>query len=137
MEKGYRYLGTDLTGLDTPYEAGLGFCVRLEKGEFNGRTALLRSRERGLERRIRTLVVGGPEYRPVYGGEAVLSEGDVIGRIRSCAFGFTVGRNVASAYLHTGVEGGAGVGVEVFGELIPAEVVADVLYDPGRERILA
>jgi 4-methylaminobutanoate oxidase (formaldehyde-forming) len=137
MEKGYRYFGTDLTGLDTPDEAALGFCVRLDKGEFNGRAAVLRARERGLDRRIRTLVVGGPEYRPVYGGEAVLADGAVIGRVRSCAYGFTVGRNVASAYLPTGIEEGTEVTVEVFGELVPAAVAADVLYDPGRERILA
>src|SRR4029077_19925451 len=58
MEKGYRYFGIDLTGLDTPDEAALGFCVRPEKGEFNGRTALLRARQAGRSRRIRTLVVG-------------------------------------------------------------------------------
>jgi 4-methylaminobutanoate oxidase (formaldehyde-forming) len=137
MEKGYRYFGTDLTGLDTPDEAGLGFCVRPGKGQFNGRDAVLRSRDRGLERRIRTLVVGGSEYRTVYGGEAVVADGEVIGRVRSCAYGFTVGRNIASAYLPVGIPEGAGVGVEVFGELVPAEVVADVLYDPGRDRILA
>ena len=40
MEKGYRYIGTDLTAGDTPYEAGLGFCVAMDKGEFIGREAL-------------------------------------------------------------------------------------------------
>ena len=40
LEKGYRYFGTDLTSSDTPYESGLGFCVALDKGEFNGREAL-------------------------------------------------------------------------------------------------
>ena len=54
LEKGYRYFGTDLTAGDTPYEAGLGFCVALDKGEFNGRRALGRggraSRPDGSER---------------------------------------------------------------------------------------
>src|SRR5436309_10531520 len=71
MEKGYRYYGTDLTLLDTPLEAGLGFCVRFEKPEFNGRAHLVALRERGIERRLRTLEVGGEEYMPIYGGEAV------------------------------------------------------------------
>ena len=47
MEKGYRYYGTDLTALDTPDEAGLGFCVSLErKGDFLGRTAIEAERSR-------------------------------------------------------------------------------------------
>ena len=45
MEKGYRYMGTDLTAGDTPYEAGLGFCVALDKGDFNGREALAAAAE--------------------------------------------------------------------------------------------
>ena len=40
IEKGYRYFGTDMTMLDTPYEAGLGAFVRLDKGPFIGREAL-------------------------------------------------------------------------------------------------
>ena len=44
LEKGYRYFGTDLTSSDTPYESGLGFCVALDKGDFNGRAALERAR---------------------------------------------------------------------------------------------
>ena len=40
LEKGYRYFGTDLTATDTPFQSGLGFCVHLDKGEFNGSAAL-------------------------------------------------------------------------------------------------
>src|SRR5450759_4408250 len=71
MEKGYRYYGTDLTQLDNPFEAGLGFCVQMDKGEFNGREALLAARESGIKRRLRTLAIGGDEYLTIYGGEAV------------------------------------------------------------------
>src|ERR1700680_1278509 len=62
MEKGYRYYGTELTLLDNPFEAGLGFCVRLDKADFNGREALAEVHVRGIKRRLRTLVVGGDEY---------------------------------------------------------------------------
>ena len=55
MEMGYRYYGTDLTLLDNPYEAGLGFCVHLDKGDFNGREALLAAKHSGIRRRLRTL----------------------------------------------------------------------------------
>ena len=100
MEKGYRAFGSDLTAGDTPDEAGLGFCVALErKGEFTGRAAVEAQRERGLDRRLRTLLVGEGAYECVYGGEAVLAAGAVVGRVRSAAYGYTVGQMIASAYL--------------------------------------
>jgi len=127
MEKGYRYYGTDLTLLDTPLEAGLGFCVRFEKPEFNGRKRLLAQREGGIERRLRTLEVGGEEYQPIYGGEAVYGDGKVIGRLRSCGYGFTARRNLAYAYLPAGLGPGGEVEVEVFGERVPARVSVDAV----------
>ncbi|MGQ0668624.1 MAG: FAD-dependent oxidoreductase [Actinomycetota bacterium] len=137
MEKGYRYFGTDLTPLDTPDEAGLGFCVALDKGDFIGRDALAAARDRGLERRIRTLVVGDEDCITIYGGEAVHAGGRVVGRLRSCAYGFTVRRNVAYAYLPIEIGPAARVEVDVFGQLVPAEVTGDVLYDPERKRVAA
>jgi len=73
MEKGYRYYGTDLTLLDNPFEAGRGFCVQMDKGDFNAREALVAARESGIKRRLRTLAIGTDDYLPVYGGEAVHS----------------------------------------------------------------
>jgi glycine cleavage system aminomethyltransferase T len=127
MEKGYRYYGTDLTLLDNPLEAGLGFCVRLDKGEFNGREALMAAKAAGITRRLRTLLVGEREYVTIYGGEAVYADGSVVGRLRSCAYGFTVGRNLAYSYLPVGLGPGARVEVEVFGRRVPAEVSTDAV----------
>ena len=136
LEKGYRYFGTDLTAGDNPYEAGLGFCVALEKGEFNGRRALAEAGERPA-RRLRTLLVGGDEYVPVYGGEAVRAGGEIVGRLRSAGYGFTVARTIGLAYLPTEVETGTQLEVEVLGELVGAVVAEDALVDPANERILA
>ena len=58
----------------------------------------------------------------------------VIGRVRSAAYGFTVRRNVALAKLPAELEEGAEVHVDVLGELAPARVAPDALYDPGHER---
>ena len=88
-------------------------------------------------RRLRTILVGEEEYLPVYGGEAVHMGSDVAGRIRSAAYGFTVGRNLAFAYLPAEVREGDEAKVEIFGDLVAATVAADVLYDPSNERILA
>jgi glycine cleavage system aminomethyltransferase T len=135
MEKGYRYMGTDISAGDTPFDAGLGFCVALDKGDFNGRDALADASIRGRTRALRTLVVGGEDYLPLYGGEAVRVGGRTAGRARSCAYGFTVRRNIAYAYLPADLAEGAQVEVEVLGEPVAAEVAADVLYDPDHLRV--
>ena len=127
MEKGYRYYGTDLTLLENPLEAGLGFCVRFEKPEFNGREELLAVRERGIKRRLRTLEVGGEDYVPIYGGEAVHRNGEVIGRLRSCGYGFTARRNLAYSYLPIDLKPGGNVEVEVFGRMVPAAITTDAV----------
>jgi len=137
IEKAYRYFGTDITPSDTPYDASLGFCVELEKGEFIGRDALVLARDDRTRPRIRTVVVGDEEYVTIYGGEAVHAEGRVVARLRSCAYGHTLRRNVAFAYLPPEMDPGAQVLVEVFGHLVPALVTNDVLYDPERRRVAA
>ena len=57
LEKGYRVWGADITPDETPWEGGVGFCVKLDKGDFIGREALLAARERGVERRLCCLVL--------------------------------------------------------------------------------
>jgi glycine cleavage system aminomethyltransferase T/glycine/D-amino acid oxidase-like deaminating enzyme len=121
MEKGYRYYGTDMGLLDTPYEAGLGFAVDSAKWP---------DIPRDVSRRLRTLAVGGEEYLPIYGGEAVVRDGRVVGRLRSCAYGFTVRRNLAYSYLPVDMKAGAELEVEIFGERAPAFVMRDRVLDP-------
>ncbi len=135
MEKGYRYYGMDLTMLDTPFDAGLGAFVRLEKGPFIGRDALAEARDTGADRRLRTLVIGGPDYEPVYGGEAVRLDDDVIGRLRSVAYGPTVERTLGYAYLPTTAAEGTRLEVDVFDRRVPAVVGPDVMVDPRGERM--
>ena len=118
MEKGYRYYGTDMGLLDNPFEAGLGFAVDRAKWS---------SIPREIKRRLRTLAVGTEEYLPIYGGEAVHGESGVIGRLRSCAYGFTARKNLAYSYLPVEIGPGGQVRVEVFGRLIPALVTSDAV----------
>jgi glycine/D-amino acid oxidase-like deaminating enzyme/glycine cleavage system aminomethyltransferase T len=113
IEKGYRYFGTDLTSLDTPFDSGLSFAVAKDKWL---------ELDRDPPTMLRTLLVGGEEYLTVYGGEAVHREGELVGRVRSAAYGFTVRRNVALAKLPSEVGEGSEVEVDVMGELVPAVV---------------
>jgi 4-methylaminobutanoate oxidase (formaldehyde-forming) len=138
LEKGYRYFGTDLTPDENPFEAGLGFCVALGGDrEFVGREAVAAARSGGVRQKLRTLLVGEEEYLTIYGGEAVHAGGEVVARLRSAGYGFTVRRNLAYAYLPTEIEAGEGVEVEVFGERVPAVVGATVQYDPANRHTTA
>ena len=76
---------------------------------------------------MRTLAVGAEEYVPIYGGEAVHGDGRVVGRLRSCAYGFTVRKNLAYSYLPVELKPGAQVDVEVFGQMVPAVVTQDAV----------
>jgi glycine cleavage system aminomethyltransferase T len=150
MEKGYRYFGTDLTMLDTPFEAGLGAFVRLEAGDFIGRDALVAAREAELAteharanasdharspRRLRTVVIGGADYLPVYGGEAVRRGGEIIGRLRSVAFGATVMRTIGYVYGPATMAEGDRLEIDILGSRVPAVIAPDVLVDPLGTRV--
>jgi 4-methylaminobutanoate oxidase (formaldehyde-forming) len=139
LEKGYRYWSSDITPAETPYEAGLGFCVKLDKGDFLGRAALVQARARGLSRRLCTITLGeGGSETVLYGGEAVYAGRELVGRLRSGGWGYTVGRNIGLVYLPPALAArGTKLGVEVFGARLAAEVAADVLYDPAGARIRA
>jgi glycine cleavage system aminomethyltransferase T len=115
-----------MTASDTPFDSGVGFAVA--KGKHP-------ELDRNPPTRLRTLLVGGEDYLTIYGGEAVHAGGSVVGRVRSAGYGFTVKRNVALAKLPSELPEGAEVHVDVLGELVPAVVSADVLYDPANERV--
>ena len=139
LEKGYRVWGTDITPDTHPFQVGLGFAVRLDKGEFLGREALLRVRasEDGDARRLCCLVLDDPRA-VASGNEPVRVDGQVAGRVTSGGYGYTVERSIAYAYLPPEhAETGTEVGVEIVGEWVGGQVAAEPLYDPGGERVRA
>ena len=138
LEKGYRVWAADITADETPMEAGLGFCVK-QSGGFTGAAAL------GLgadalpyepERRLRCLVLDDPRSVAL-GNEPVRVEGDVLGRVTSGGYGYTVERSIAYAYLPAEISIGASVEVDIFGEWVNGEVAREPLFDPKGERIRA
>ena len=129
LEKGYRVWGADITPDDTPYEAGLGFAVKLDKGDFIGRDALLERQEP--ERRLACLVLDDPRAVAL-GSEPVRIDGATVGRVTSGGYGYTVERSIAYAYVPAAnAEPGQPVEVEIFGDWIAGEVAAEPLYDPA------
>jgi 4-methylaminobutanoate oxidase (formaldehyde-forming) len=133
LEKGYRVWGSDLTAETTPYEAGLGFCVKLHK-EFLGSEALVAARVAGPTRRLRAIVLSDPTCI-VLGAEPVRLGGKVVGRVTSGGFGYSIGASIAFAYLPVEAEPGTPVDVDLFGDWVGAEVAAEPLFDPSGARV--
>lgn len=135
LEKGYRYWSADVTPEDTPWEAGLGFCVKLDKGDFIGREALVAQKQRGVERRLVCLTLAD-RHAVVFGGEPILGDGAVVGRVTSGGYGYTVGRSIAYGYVPVASAAvGTALGVEIFGAEVAATVSHEPLYDARGERI--
>ncbi|WP_199552506.1 FAD-dependent oxidoreductase [Streptomyces sp. N35] len=130
LEKGYRAWGQDMTTEHDPYEAGLAFAVRRDK-EFVGRDAL--DEQRPLTRTLTALTLDDPAA-VVLGKEPVHVDGSVAGYVTSAAYGYTLGRCVAYAWLPP-LPTGTGVQIEYFGEKVSATVREEPLFDPEMSRI--
>src|SRR5438094_8007358 len=106
LEKGYRVWSTDITPEDNPFEAGLGFAVRLGKPvDFIGKAALVAARESGTARGLRPLLLEDPNAIALGGEPVRLSDsspagggqggGRLIGRVTGGGYGYTLHRIVA------------------------------------------
>ena len=135
LEKGYRAWGADMTSEHDPYEAGVGFAVRpSSKGWFVGRDALAGVDASTVTRRLTCLTVDDPS-EVVLGHEPVLVDGVPSGYVTSAAYGYTVGRPIAYAWLPAGLEVGRPVDIRYFGRDVRARVAAEPLVDPEMARI--
>jgi 4-methylaminobutanoate oxidase (formaldehyde-forming) len=135
LEKGYLYWSADITPDSNPYEAGLGFCVALHKGQFLGRSALARIEAEGVRRRLCSFVL--PPEAPLHGGEAILGAGRVVGVTTSGGYGYTIGKAIALGYLAVEETERDEFQIEAFGRLYPAKRGPRTLYDPGNQRLRA
>ena len=135
LEKGYRVWGSDIGPEVNPYEAGLGFSVKLDKGDFIGRDALLKARDEPASTKLACLVLDDPRSVAL-GSEPVRIEG-ATGRVTSGGFGYSVGRSIAYAYVPATSAPGTPVEVEIFGKWVSGEVANEPLYDPTGARIRA
>jgi dimethylglycine oxidase len=134
LEKGYRAWGHDMTTEHNPYEAGLGFAVRPQQGAFVGSEALARLGDDTVTRRLSCLTIDDGSS-VVLGHEPVFLDGRPAGYVTSAAFGHTIGRPIAYAWLPASATVGTTVEIEYFGRRIPATVSAEPLVDPEMTRI--
>jgi 4-methylaminobutanoate oxidase (formaldehyde-forming) len=132
MEKGYLYWSGDITPDYNPYEAGLGFCVALEKGDFIGRDALVKAKA-NVTRKLCTFAIDG--FAPLHGGEAILIGGEVVGSTSSVGYGHHLGKTIAFGYVPAGIAAERGFAIEAFGKSYPAVRGPRCLYDARMERL--
>ena len=135
LEKSYRVWGSDITAETNPYEAGLGFCVKLDKpGGFCGRDALVNAKADGIARRLRALVLDDSKT-VVLGSEPVRVAGAVVGRVTGGGLGYTTGASIAFAYLPVAHGPGVRVDIDLFGVWVGAVIAEDPLFDPTSSRV--
>jgi glycine cleavage system aminomethyltransferase T/glycine/D-amino acid oxidase-like deaminating enzyme len=134
VEKGYRFWGRDMWTEHDPYEAGVGFAVNLDKGDFVGREALLRRRQEGPRQRLVCLSLGPADV--VMGSEPVYAGDHPVGFVTSAAYGYSVGHGVVYAWvLPEWAAAGTPLTVEYFGERLAAMVTPEPLFDPDMLRM--
>jgi glycine cleavage system aminomethyltransferase T/glycine/D-amino acid oxidase-like deaminating enzyme len=137
LERGFRHWGHDIGSDDTPFEAGLSFCVALDKPvPFIGRDALLAWHGQPLSRRLVSLRLD--DAAPLlYHDEPIWRDGQRVGRVSSGAYGHTLGSAVALGW----VEDDAGVDtawvesgrfeIEVALTRYPAKASLKPFFDPA------
>jgi aminomethyltransferase len=138
MEKRYPLYGLDLNGTTSPIEANLGWTVRFGKGDFNGRDALLRQKETGVDRCLVAIEFDGLEFLPAT-GDPITIDGEAVGTITSADRGYYVGKSLALGYL-TPDSAATGTTVTVSnknGAQAIGTVNQRAAYDPDREKVRA
>ena len=140
-EKGYRHWGHDITGVDTPVEAGLSFAVGWDKNvDFVGRTAVEEQSGKPLPKRLVLFKLTVPEPL-MYHDEPIYRDGTRVGAISSAAYGHTLRASVGMGYVHH--EGGVdkdylaagSFEIDIAGDRIPAEASLRPFYDPTSARV--
>lgn len=133
LEMGYALYGSDLDRTRTPLEAGLGWVVKLDKGDFVGRDALRAEKEAGVRERLagfRLRERGFPRH-----GYPVLHGGERVGTVASGVVSPTLGEGIGTAYLPAELaKPGTEIAVEIRGRAVPAEVVRPPFYTGGSLR---
>jgi aminomethyltransferase len=126
LEMGYPLHGNDLSVDVTPWEAGVGWAVTLDRGQFTGQAALRAAKESGAKRTLWGLRSSG--RRPLRAGCDVLVDGDVVGATTSGGFSPTLGVGIALGHA-PGAAVGDAVTVDVRGTEVACEVVRPPFVD--------
>lgn len=134
LEKGRRLWGADIHSGYNPFEAGLGRTVKLKKGYFLGRDALLKA-QNVTARKLCCLTFDDPDAVAL-GREPLLVDGRVLGYVTSANYGYSVGKYILYGYLpHEYASPRTKVEVQYFDRRYSATVTTEPLFDPHHTRM--
>lgn len=141
IEKAFRHFGHDITSEDNVVDAGLGFAVKPDKGDFIGREAVIARKENGPEFRMLQFRLNDAEPL-LYHHEPILRDGEYVGHLSSGAYGHTLGAAIGMGYVPCKGESAAEVlgstyEIDVMGTRVRAEASLRPMYDPKSERMKA
>jgi aminomethyltransferase len=127
LEAAMALYGHEIDETTTPFEAGLGWVVKLDKGDFLGRDALVAQRDGGLERKLVGFEVQGRGIARQ--GHTVVSDGQAVGTVTSGTWSPTFQKALGLAYVPVALsEPGTSLTLDVRGKAVPAVVTAVPFY---------
>ena len=133
MEKGFLHWKADILTEFDPYETSLDRFVKIDKGDFIGKDALLKRKQEGVRKKLVTLNVDAT-HAPAHGGASLMQGDKVVGSVTSGDWGHRVGMNLAYAFVDPDQATiGNTMMLDMYGDLIAAEVIAPSPYDPSYE----
>ena len=135
-EKSYRMVGTELSIEYSAYESAMDRFIKADKPDFLGRDALLAAKEAGLNNLLVTLEVKSVEDADALGNNALLKDGELIGRATGGGFGFRINKSLALGMVRPEYsEPGTELEIDILGKIFNAVVIPDSPFDPKNERL--
>jgi glycine cleavage system aminomethyltransferase T len=135
LEKGYRLWGGDVYTEYNPYQAGMAWTVRLNKGDFVGRDACLKLKDKPLKKKLACLV-SDDKGAMAFGYEPIFSNGSCVGHVTSANYGYSIGKFMVYGYLPVEyATPGTTLEVEYLGQRWSAVVSEEPLWDPKMTRL--
>jgi dimethylglycine dehydrogenase len=135
MEKGFLHWKADLLTEFDPFETGLDRFVKIDKGDFIGKPALVARQAAGPRKKLVTLKIDAT-HTPAHGGGSLMQGDNVVGTITSGDWGHRVGMNLAYAFVNPQLaEIGTKMQLDLCGDLVGAQVITPSPYDPSYDRM--
>jgi 4-methylaminobutanoate oxidase (formaldehyde-forming) len=138
LEKGYADWGSELTPEYTPFDAGLGFCVALDKDDFIGKEELAKNKAEGPKWKLCSFTIDSGEPLMLQGSAPVIHQGEMLGVTTSSGYGHTVRKNICYSYIPAELaDPSSEFEIESYREVYKAKLEPTrVLYDPEKKKIM-
>ncbi len=130
LEAGMMLCGQDVDASTNPFEAGLGWLVDFDRGDFVGKSALLEIKRQGVKRRLIGFQMKGREI--ARSGYPIFKSGQEVGRVTSGGYAPTLGVNIGLGYVPIEMATiGTDIEIIIRNKPVPAQIVNKKFYKRG------